>query len=111
MAAPVEPDHHAIRLHLHQPVGNFDYVFAQHGVHVPRTVGDQYRAGREVDLATIEPGDLVFFTTTAPGASHVGMSIGGDEFVHAPSHAGIVRVERLSGPYWSQRFLGARRVQ
>jgi cell wall-associated NlpC family hydrolase len=87
------------------------YVFSQHGVPVPRTVGEQFRAGRTVDPGTLEPGDLVFFTTTAPGASHVGMSIGGDEFVHAPSHAGNVRVERLSGPYWAPRFVGARRVQ
>jgi cell wall-associated NlpC family hydrolase len=40
----------------------------------------------------------------------VGILIGGDEFVHAPSSTGEVRVERLSGPYWSTRFVGARRV-
>jgi cell wall-associated NlpC family hydrolase len=42
--------------------------------------------------------------------SHVGMAIGGDEFVHAPSSRGEVRVERLSAPYWSSRYVGARRV-
>ena len=41
----------------------------------------------------MEPGDLVFFQTVTNGASHVGISIGGDEFVHAPSGAGEVRVE------------------
>ena len=56
------------------------------------------------------PGDLIFFTTTAPGASHVAIAIGGDEFVHAPSSTGVVRVERLSSSYWSPRFLGIRRV-
>ncbi|MBI3490617.1 MAG: C40 family peptidase [Acidobacteria bacterium] len=54
--------------------------------------------------------DLVFFSTTEPGASHVGMAIGGDQFVHAPSTSGVVRVEHLSASYWSQRFLGARRL-
>jgi cell wall-associated NlpC family hydrolase len=58
----------------------------------------------------IEPGDLVFFSTTAPGPSHVGIAVGGEEFVHAPSSTGVVRVERLSSGYWSRRFLGIRRV-
>lgn len=86
------------------------YVFSQHGVTVPRTVTDQYRAGTQVDTRQLEPGDLVFFSTVAPGASHVGIAIGGDEFVHAPSSTGEVRVERISAPYWSTRFVGARRV-
>jgi cell wall-associated NlpC family hydrolase len=90
--------------------GLVNYVFAQNGVQVPRTVTDQYRAGRQVDPAQIEAGDLVFFSTVAPGATHVGISIGGDEFVHAPSGAGQVRVERLSAAYWASRFVGARRV-
>jgi cell wall-associated NlpC family hydrolase len=86
------------------------YVFGQGGFTVPRTVSEQYRAGRPVDPQQLEPGDLVFFTTVAPGASHVGIAIGGDEFVHAPSSAGEVRVERLSASYWSTRFVGARRI-
>ena len=91
--------------------GFVSYVFSQYGIAVPRTVGDQYHAGHEVDLQQgLQPGDLVFFTTVTPGASHVGILIGGDEFVHAPSSTGEVRVERLSGPYWSTRFVGARRV-
>jgi cell wall-associated NlpC family hydrolase len=86
------------------------YVFSQHGVTVPRTVSDQFRAGAQIDQQHVEAGDLVFFTTVAPGASHVGIAIGGDEFVHAPSGAGDVRVERMSAPYWATRFVGARRV-
>jgi cell wall-associated NlpC family hydrolase len=86
------------------------YVFEQNGVSVPRTVGDQYRLGKDIDKGQVEPGDLVFFTTTTPGASHVGIVIGGDEFVHAPSSTGQVRVERLSASYWSTRLIGARRV-
>ena len=60
---------------------------------------------------TIEPGDLLFFATQGASASHVGMAIGGDEFVHAPSSRGEVRVERLSAPYWAARFVGARRMR
>jgi len=90
--------------------GFVQYVFAQHGVFVPRKVIEQYRAGHDVSASQLEPGDLVFFTTVAPGASHVGIALGADEFVHAPSSTGEVRVERLSAPYWSTRFVGARRV-
>jgi cell wall-associated NlpC family hydrolase len=85
------------------------YVFGRHGVALPRTVGEQFRAGRP-QPGGLEPGDLVFFTTVAPGASHVGIALGGDEFVHAPSSTGQVRVERLSAPYWASRFVGARRI-
>jgi len=86
------------------------YVFSQHGVAVPRTVTEQFHAGKPVDQPHVEAGDLVFFTTVAPGASHVGIAIGGDEFIHAPSGAGQVKVERMSAPYWAARFVGARRV-
>jgi len=86
------------------------YVFSQHGITVPRTVAEQFRAGQKIDETQVEAGDLLFFTTVAPGASHVGIAIGGDEFIHAPSGAGEVKVERLSAPYWATRFVGARRV-
>lgn len=89
--------------------GFVGYVFGQNGVALPRTVSELYRSGHQVNGA-IEPGDLVFFTTVAPGATHVGIAIGGDEFVHAPSSTGEVRVERMSASYWSTRFVGARRV-
>ena len=86
------------------------YVFAQHGMTLPRTVSELYRVGGSVNGRALEPGDLVFFNTTGSGVSHVGIAIGGDEFVHAPSSNGEVRVERLSGGYWASRFIGARRV-
>ena len=86
------------------------YVFAQHGLMMPRTVSEQYRVGESVKPERLQPGDLVFFSTSAPGASHVGIAIGGDSFVHAPSSTGVVRVERMSSSYWSSRYLGARRV-
>lgn len=86
------------------------YVFAQHGLAVPRTVSAQAGAGSKIDAADVRPGDLLFFATTSSGPSHVGIAIGGDSFVHAPSSNGVVRVERLSAAYWSARFLGARRL-
>jgi cell wall-associated NlpC family hydrolase len=90
--------------------GFTQYVFGQHGVGLPREVREQYRVGKPVARENLSPGDILFFTTTAPGPTHVAIAIGGDEFVHAPSSTGVVRVERLSSSYWSPRFLGARRL-
>jgi cell wall-associated NlpC family hydrolase len=90
--------------------GFTQYVFAQYGVALPRDVHAQYRVGKSVTPRDLAAGDIVFFTTTEPGPSHVAIAIGGDEFVHAPSSAGVVRVEHLSSAYWAPRYLGARRV-
>jgi peptidoglycan endopeptidase LytE len=90
--------------------GFVQWVFARHARPLPRETQDQYRTGRAISFDTIQPGDLVFFETVARGASHVGVAIGGDQFVHAPSSNGVVRVERLTASYWSARFLGARRI-
>ena len=90
--------------------GFTQYVFAQYGLSLPREVRDQFKAGKPVDWQALEPGDLIFFSTTEPGASHVGIAVGGDAFVHAPSSSGVVRVERFSSSYWAPRFVGGRRV-
>ena len=90
--------------------GFTQYVYGRHGVRLPRQAADQYRVGARVGREDVRAGDLVFFTTIAPGASHVGLALGNDEFVHAPSERGVVRVERLSGSYWSRRWVGARRM-
>jgi cell wall-associated NlpC family hydrolase len=89
--------------------GFVQYVYRLHGVAVPRETREQFRQGRSLGRDDLSPGDLVFFTTVAPGASHVGIVIGPDQFVHAPSERGVVRVERLSSEYWNRRYVGARR--
>ena len=86
------------------------YVYQQHGVAMPRETREQFRVGKSIDRDRLEPGDLVFFSTVAPGASHVGIMIGGDQFIHAPSERGVVRVENLSADYWASRYVGAKRV-
>ena len=90
--------------------GFTQYVFSQHGLSLPREVREQYRVGKTIGPQDLAPGDILFFTTTDPGPSHVAIAIGGDQFVHAPSSTGVVRVEHLSSSYWSPRYLGARRV-
>ena len=86
-------------------------MFGQYGVALPHDVREQYRVGKSVKPEDLAPGDIVFFTTTDAGPSHVAIAIGGDEFVHAPSSTGVVRVEHLGSTYWSPRFLGAKRLE
>ena len=86
------------------------YVFSRHGLELPRVAADQYRVGTPIDRNAVRPGDLLFFETISEGPSHVALALDGDQFVHAPSRRGKVRVERLSSSYWASRFLGARRV-
>lgn len=86
------------------------FVMAQHQLTLPRTAAEQFQVGTRVSARDIQAGDLVFFSTIAPGASHVGLAISKDEFVHAPATSGVVRVERLEWSYWQSRFVGARRL-
>ena len=88
--------------------GFVQYVFAQHGVRVPRTVRRQAEVGARVREAAA--GDLVFFNTEGRGPTHVGIALGPDRFIHAPSSRGVVRVEPFASAYWSSRFLEVRRV-
>ena len=90
--------------------GFVQYVFAMHATRLPRQAWDQYHVGLPIPLDEVQPGDLVFFETVSRGASHVGVAIGGEQFVHAPSSRGVVRIESYTAAYWSTRFIGARRV-
>jgi cell wall-associated NlpC family hydrolase len=90
--------------------GFTQFVFAQHGITLPRDVHDQFEVGTKIKPDDVKAGDLVFFHTVARGASHVGIVVADDQFVHAPSSTGVVRVEHLSSTYWSRRFIAARRV-
>ena len=90
--------------------GLVQYVFAQHGLAVPRNVVGQFRTGHDVSPDRVRPGDLVFFRIGARDVSHVGIAVGRGRFVHAPSERGRVRVESLDSPYWAERYAGARRV-
>ena len=91
--------------------GFVQWVFAQQGHALPREVRDQYQLGKQVGRDDVKPGDLVFFETVSRGASHVGIALGNDQFVHAPSSRGVVRVESFTIDYWKQRYVGARRVE
>lgn len=89
--------------------GFIQYVFAQIGINLPRTADVQYELGRKILQSDLQPGDLVFFETYEPGASHNGIFVGDGRFIAANSGTGVAIVS-LSDPYWSRRYLGARRL-
>jgi cell wall-associated NlpC family hydrolase len=91
--------------------GLVNYVFARHGVAMPRDVRRQAASGLEVSRGEIAPGDLVFFATTGSGPTHVGIAVGEGRFIHAPKTGDVVRVESMASAYWDARFVAARRVQ
>ncbi|MEZ5315992.1 MAG: C40 family peptidase [Vicinamibacterales bacterium] len=89
------------------------FAFGAQHVDLPRTVAEQFLAGDAVPADRIREGDLLFFSTIGPGATHVGIALGAAApgmFVHAPGTGQVVRTERYDTDYWRQRFLGARRV-
>ncbi len=76
---------------------------------LPRTADIQFEVGKKVPAGGERPGDLVFFETYAPGASHVGIYAGRRYFIHASSGAKQVTIGSLEDPYFKARYLGARR--
>ena len=80
------------------------------GISLPRRTREQRRVGHPVKLAQLEPGDLVFYNTRHRPYSHVGIYLGGGNFVHAPRSGQRVRVESINSRYWRARFNGARRL-
>lgn len=89
--------------------GYVQYVWAKHGYRIPRTADIQYNVGDPVKRGKEKPGDLVFFETYAPGASHVGVYLGRGYFIHASSSRGVT-VDRLATDFFAQRYLGAKRT-
>ena len=89
--------------------GMVSYIYDRAvGVKVSGSAADIARKGRPVGRSDLRPGDLVFFNTRNAPFSHVGVYIGDDRFVHAPSTNGKVRIDPLSANYYAQRFEAAR---
>lgn len=79
-------------------------------LYVGRTAASMATEGRRVQRAELRVGDLVFFNTRGKVYSHVGIYLGGGQFIHSPSAGGRVRVEDLDDAYWHARYSGARRL-
>jgi len=67
-------------------------------------------AAPSVERTQLMPGDLVFFRIRGSRISHVGIYIGDNRFIHAPSRGGAVRIDALDERYWQPRYAGAKRI-
>lgn len=89
--------------------GFTQYVFAKHGISLPRVSGDQYSQGRSVSMSNLQPGDLIFFSLDGDKAiDHVGIYTGNGQFINASSSKGVT-IYSL-GSYWKSHYIGAKRV-
>lgn len=87
------------------------FVYAQHGVRIPRVSWEQYQVGREVYGRDLMPGDLVFFRISRSSRSlHVGIVSGPSTFIHSPKAGGRVSESSLDNPFWKKHFVGGKRV-
>jgi cell wall-associated NlpC family hydrolase len=92
--------------------GGFDcsglvmWAFAQVGVSLPHSTYADYSLGVPVSRDQLQPGDLVFFD----GLGHMGIYIGGDQFVHAPHTGDVVKISSLNEGWYSSSYVGARRI-
>jgi cell wall-associated NlpC family hydrolase len=66
--------------------------------------------GAPVSATELQPGDLVFFDTLRKPFSHVGIYVGDQRFIHAPTKGGVVELIDLRDRYWRSRYEGARRL-
>ncbi|MDA9558328.1 NlpC/P60 family protein [Vibrio sp.] len=78
-------------------------------VNLPRTTEQQVEVGSFISSGDEEPGDLVFFKTSAWGTKHVGIYLGNQEFLHASTSKGVIK-SRLDNPYWADAFWQFRRL-
>ncbi|MDF2753003.1 MAG: glycoside hydrolase [Gaiellaceae bacterium] len=81
------------------------YVFAQIGISLPHYTGSQWGMGSPVSRDQLQPGDLVFFN----GLGHMGIYVGGNNFIHAPHTGDVVKISSMTG-WYSSTYVGARRL-
>jgi cell wall-associated NlpC family hydrolase len=92
--------------------GGFDcsgftsFVYSQMGVSLPHNAAAQFGDGVPVSRDELEPGDLVFFD----GLGHVGIYIGGGQFIHAPHTGDVVKISSLDDSWYAGTYVGARRI-
>ena len=90
------------------------WIFAQHGVRMPRTAKEQAAVGDAPVPGDLQPGDLLFFFG-GRGAQHIAVYVGGDTIIHASSTGKRVKLDRFGGtrarPTWfGRRLIAVRRV-
>jgi murein DD-endopeptidase len=85
------------------------FSFRRAGMDVPRSTETQRDKSRSVPTARLARGDLLFFNQEGKRSSHVGIYLGRNRFVHAPSSGKQVRLDSLADPYWQKHLVETRR--
>jgi murein DD-endopeptidase len=99
----------------HSPDTGFDcaglvqYSYGRVGMKVPRTTHAQRDKSLRVPLDQLNRGDLLFFTQESKFSSHVGIYLGDNRFIHAPSTGKRLRIDDFRSAYWQKHFVDARR--
>lgn len=88
--------------------GFVEYTYQHYGVNLGHSSYGQFTQGTAVSRGNLSAGDLVFFDANGPGASHVGIYLGGGQFISAAGSS--VRIDSLSSAYWGGHYVGARRI-
>lgn len=92
--------------------GYVKYVFSHFGVNLSRTSSSQYANSVHIRKSDLNVGDLVFFSQTRGSSKvgHVGIYVGGGQFIHAAAPGKGVRYDSLSDSYYSSHYIGSGRV-
>jgi len=89
--------------------GLVQYSYKRAGMKVPRSTKTQRGKSHKVSVSALARGDLLFFNPEGKYSAHVGIYLGGNRFVHAPSSGKHVRMDTLNDVYWREHLLDARR--
>lgn len=89
--------------------GFLNYIFEQTGIDLPRTTFAMFTAGTPVPNDQLQAGDVLFFQTVSAGPSHAGVYLGDGRFIHVSSGQSRVTISAMADPYYTARYLGARR--
>ena len=90
--------------------GFVQLVSKLNGVNLPRDADMQFMVSKPIETKDLQPADLLFFSNMNRGITHVGMFVGGGQFIHASGKASGVTTTPLSDPQYQSALVGARRV-
>jgi len=90
--------------------GLINYSYEKAGLSVPRTTRQLYHFAKPVKRNHLKAGDLVFFRINRKKISHVGLYLGNNRFIHAPSGSKKVNIANLNNKYWRIRFTRGGRI-
>ena len=91
--------------------GLIHFAYGEFGITLPRVSTAQMQAGSPIDLQPdlLRPGDILGFSLDNPDkTSHVGLYVGGNEFIHSSSSG--VRISNIRNPYWVEHLVAVRRI-